>query len=464
MVRAAKSGCWKQAFLHRPARALTVLLLVGLLGGCASVMNPVANGVPVRRVPPVLLGTSRATLVQVPLNRLRQPPAEVYRLESGDVLGIYIEGVLGNANQPPPVRLVEQSSLPPAMGYPVPVRQDGTLSLPFVAPVRVEGMTVVEAEKAVREAYTVTKQILKPGRERIIVTLLQPRTYSVLVVRQDSGPGTGATTPVSFGSFVGGAEVVGPRKRGTGNNLELPAYENDLLNALTRSGGLPGLDAKNEVFIFRGANKGGAEAMAAAQLLQQCPNPAGAGGAFGGAGVQVIRIPLRLPPGAEVPFRPEDIILKSGDIVFVPARDTEVFYTGGLLIPGQYPLPRDYDLRAVQAISLVRGTLMNGGINANNFQGILQNGGIGFPNPTQLSIIRRVPSGGQFTIMVNLNRALQDERENIILQPDDILILQNTLGEALTQYFVQPQNFAINLLGTPIMRGSLTGQTNLFFP
>ena len=73
-----------------------------------------------------------------------------------------------------------------------------------------------EAEKAVRDAYTVNKEILRPGRERIIVTLMQPRTYHVLVVRQDAGSGQ-SQAPVTFGNFVGStAEVLGPRKRGTG--------------------------------------------------------------------------------------------------------------------------------------------------------------------------------------------------------------------------------------------------------
>ena len=48
-------------------------------------------------------------------------------------------------------------------------------------------------------------------------------------------------------------------------------------------------------------------------------------------GAQVVRIPLRLPPDEPPPFRPEDVVLQTGDIVFIEARDTEVFYTGGLL-------------------------------------------------------------------------------------------------------------------------------------
>src|SRR5262245_3171238 len=91
------------------------------LTGCAALTNPVANGVPVHLLPPELLGESKDTLEPIPLTYLRQPPPETYRLAPEDVLGIWIEGVLGEKGQPPPVRYLENSKLPPAMGFPIPV-------------------------------------------------------------------------------------------------------------------------------------------------------------------------------------------------------------------------------------------------------------------------------------------------------------------------------------------------------
>ena len=49
---------------------------------------------------------------------------------------------------------------------------------------------------------------------------------------------------------------------------------------------------------------------------------------------RVVRIPLRLSPGQPLPFSPDDVILHSGDILFIQSRDAELFYTGGLLPPG----------------------------------------------------------------------------------------------------------------------------------
>src|SRR5260370_37925416 len=114
-----------------------------------------------------------------------------------------------------------------------------------------------------------------------------------------------------------------------------------------------------------------------------------------GLGGQVIRIPLRLRPGEELPFKPEDVILHTGDIVFIEARDTELFYTAGLLPPGEHVLPRDHDLDAVQAVAQVRGPLVNGGVSVNNLAGNILTPGIGFPSPSLLMVLRRTPGGGQ---------------------------------------------------------------------
>jgi protein involved in polysaccharide export with SLBB domain len=403
-----------------------------LLGGCAALTNPVADGIPVRKLPPELLGESRENLETIPLNLLRQPPPDVYRLGPGDVLGVYIEGVLGDRTQPPPIRLPESGNLPPAFGYPTLVHANGTVTLPLVEPIRVEGLSLTQAQEAIVQAYTVRQKILQPGRERIIVTLMQPRTYHVLVVRQDSAGGV--QQPVSFapGITAGIVEASGGSRRGAGFSLDLPAYENDVLNALTRTGGLPGLDARNEVIIQRGG-------AATAERTRRMPCAAD-------ASANILRIPLRLPPGAPIPFSPEDVILQNGDIVFIESREVEVFYTGGLLNAGQYALPRDYDLNVVEAIAMVRGSLINGAFNINNFSGQVIAPGIGFPNPSLVTILRRTHDGRQVAIRVDLNRALEDPRERIIIQPKDLIILQQTMGEALASYFTSTF-FRFNFLG-----------------
>src|SRR5262249_19722781 len=136
------------------------------------------------------------------LTSLRQTPPDAYRLGPEDVLGIWIEGVIGEKGQPPPITTSLQPNQPPGLGYPVPVRGDGTVSLPLVPPIFVKGMPMEEAENAIRDAYTVKTQILKRGQERIIVTLQRPRTYQVLVIRQDAA-GTEQVPPTGRGALAG---------------------------------------------------------------------------------------------------------------------------------------------------------------------------------------------------------------------------------------------------------------------
>src|SRR4051812_5012667 len=109
----------------RPLLRSAVLCLLLAPTGCAAMTNPVANGIPVQFMPPELLGESRSNLQSIPLSSLRQPPPAAYVLEPEDLLGIWIEGVLGEKGQAPPVRYSESGVVPPALGYPIPVRADG---------------------------------------------------------------------------------------------------------------------------------------------------------------------------------------------------------------------------------------------------------------------------------------------------------------------------------------------------
>jgi len=446
------------------SRVLAILALLAcvVLSGCAAVSNPVAEAIPVRQLSREVLGRPREERKTIPLTLLRQPVVKEHKIGPGDVLGIYIEGVLGDRTQIPPVRLVETGNLPPALGYPIPVRDDGTLSLPYIPPLNVDGMTFTEAQAALVKAYTVTQKILIPGRERISVSLMKPRTFHILVVRQDSaGQGQGIATPT----------LIGQTKRGTGVVLDLPVYENDVLNALARSGGLPGLDAQNEVIIERGTYKGQDQDNTKDQLSSCSPSSARGGGTgasssddFNLPGTQRIRIPLRMRPEEKPPFTPEDIVLKNGDILFIEARDTELFYTGGLLPPGQFPIPRDFDLDVVKAVALVQGPFVNGGFNTNNLTGSILNtaNGVGFASPSQLTVLRRTKNGGQIPIRVSLNRALRDPRERILVQPGDILILQETLDETMARYFTTV--FHTTTLGTFVRQRDLLGTATISLP
>jgi hypothetical protein len=300
----------------------------------------------------------------------------------------------------------------------------------LVPPLELAGLSMAQAEDLIRRAYTVDRKILQPGRDRIIVTLIKPRTYAVLVVRED-------TSTVGFAGGQGPSgrnQVLGSTKRGATQLVELKAYENDVLHALSESGGLPGLDAKNEIRILRGAFQ---DAEQRDRLIGTIVDPTERNDVFRN-NPNIITIPLRSSPDEPtVHLTQNDIILNTGDIVFIESREAEVFYTGGLLAGGQFPIPRDYDLDVLGAIAMAGGSAApaawSGGGQSKGGGGM--SGGSGSLSgivPPSRAIVVRTVNGQQFTIKVNLKRALANTNERILIQPNDLITLEYTELELIT--------------------------------
>ena len=358
--------------------------------------------------------------------QLRQEQPEAYLLGPRDILGVYIEGVLGTKDEPPPVHFPEEGDdLPPAIGYPMPVRDDGTISLPLIEAIEVDGLTVAQAEHKIRNAY-IQQKILRPDRDRIIVTLMKARTYHVLVVREDEGlPELFSRDPQRLAESL----ALQTLKRGMTHAIELRAYENDVLHALSETGGLPGNDALNEVIILRSAFSTPEERD---QLQLNLNDPDNTEGLINRP--NVIKIPLRVgPKDPVVQLSEQDIILDSGDIVFVRSRETEVFYTGGLLPGGQWPIPRDYDIDVLQAMAMAGG---NVGSTAGATERAFMSLGVGaiFP-PTRALVLREI-CGEQVAIEVSLKRAMVDPSERILIQPGDFIVLEYRRHELILNVLV----------------------------
>ncbi|VAX38427.1 hypothetical protein MNBD_PLANCTO02-830, partial [hydrothermal vent metagenome] len=233
-----------QVIVFRVTSLVLLSTLLFFASGCAA-MKPL-SGIPARYMPNAFKPSSRSGKKTINLSLLRQTPPPRYLLDSGDVLAIYIEGVLGDRRQVPPVHFPQNQQTPPSFGFPIPVRDDGTISLPMSRPLDVRGMTVGQVEQAIRKRLTLDKEVLKPGRERILVSLQRPRSYRVLVIRQEAG-----ASNVNITSGGRGQVNPGVLKRGAGQVVALPAYQNDVLHALAKTGGLPGLDAENAIYIIR---------------------------------------------------------------------------------------------------------------------------------------------------------------------------------------------------------------------
>ncbi len=664
-----------------------IAILGGLLLGSGCSAMHCLRGVPAAYMPSEYLAESREGKSTIDLSLLQRTQSDQYRIEAGDVLAVYAPGLLGledmNPNKPsgdnPPINMPQNPVDRPSLGFPVTVRDDHTIQIPQLPAIDVYGLTEREVEDRLRQAVQQTSLLAKDTPPRIVVSIMRPRTYRILVCRQESSMVPPAT-------MLAGTIDLGRAGKGTSRVVDLRAYENDVAHALAQPGvdGLPGLDARNVIYVIRARNARGRGAysphcdphptpltqnrsdftgrgrvvrgqspqhgwglpaisgqgqgpyayMTASQfnlsgkdiaqgatgpaLIEPLPgtspspdargfghwapsnpanhNPASAsrqsgsptasryalnpvavsespstlspyqpvqfsaqqniapqhtapqhtappstaplfpgpqspGSASGplsapltidsssqsgspvmprypitttpgvsqpvpmntigqgpvmmesvGAGhseqathpqawqqalqsfdptienSQVIKIPVRLAQGETLNLTEEDITLYDGDIVFIENRDTDVYFIGGLLGGGQYPLPRDRDLHVLEAVSLAQG--MNSTRTAS--QGLQSSGGVSalnrdvVPSASRLLILRQVGCNQQMTVEVDLYKALRYPHENILVQPSDMLILQYTPCEAVGA-FVQRNVFEGALLG--IAAGSLRSGT-----
>lgn len=403
------------------------------------------HAVPASRLPEAFLGPARDDLTPINLVHLRQEPAPEYLIGGGDSLGIYVQGVI-----PPQIEnetiptITTQGTLtnnyyPPSghvrtpnIGVPLQVGVNGVLPLPLVGGVNLNGLTMEQAAETIRKAY-LEKNVLQEGKDRIIVTLMRPRVHRILIIREDVGSEIPQMMRKDGVLFT---------KRGRADVVDLPAYENDVLHALSASGGLPGIDALNQVWILRTVHAPGEQIDAAKRSIES--------GKDMGEVLTDLRpvatatkIPLRMCHDQPLPFSPQDVILRDGDIVFIEPRVADVFYTGGLMPGGQIPLPRDHDVDVVEAIALAQGSVGGpGGVSgASVFRAGAGPGNV-IP-PTRVLILRKLPNGEQLPIRVDLNRAMRDSKERIIIQPGDLVMLHYKPGEIAANVALNFFNFNV---------------------
>jgi hypothetical protein len=416
-------------------RTLVWTLLGGLAGmtGCNN-LNPLTRieGLNARRLPDSVLAGRRADLEPIDYVLLRQDPPKDYLLDEDDTLGVYIEGFLGEANQPPPYLADPIGNTPPAVGYPIPLQAGGTLTLPLLKePLQLKGKTIIQAQEAIRQAYSEQGLIQSDDEAerkgyRILVSLYRPRTYQVLVIREDGGGQLGQSRGNDRSQV---REQTFSTERGTGFILDMPAYENDVLRALMETGGLPGNDARAEVRVLKGTFKYAAakaqlraEALKNLEACELAPKDS--------RDPNIVVIPTRLRPTEAPTFTPKDILLGEGDVVVVEERQRDIFYTGGLLGGAEVTLPRDYDLDILAAVAIAGGQI-GGGIRfgqGGNFSGF--GNGANLRGSTvaasEVTVIREAPGQKQISIKINLRRALADPSQRLLIKPGDVLVLDYT--------------------------------------
>ncbi len=403
------------------------------LTGCTALTQPI-DGIPARRLPREFFQSEKNDLIPIDISLLSKTEERDYTLGPGDILGIAVDRILpfvepDQVPQLPPVNFPEQgSTLPPSTGFPITVLEDGTISLPLLKPIEVEGLTTDQTRDKIRQEYLDSRILKEDEQQKVspVVTIIRKRQINIVVIRQDGQAG-----PVNqIGVRAGSTGRLGVDYSATGQTLKLDADRNDILNALMETGGLPGVAAKNEIKILRNTK---ADKQARMQFMQQyaqviahytdpcsCPPPMP-------EDPTILKIPLRLPPGVLPSIRPEDVELEEGDIVLIETRDTEFFFTGGLLPGGQWPIPRDYDLDALGAMALSGYGISSQARGGGGLAGI--GGSAQVIPPGRLYILRPTPCNGQIAIEVDLAASLNDPSQRPIIQPGDTLILQYKPGE-----------------------------------
>lgn len=408
-------------------RACSAALLTGLAvasTGCTALTQPI-DGIPSDRLPPQFFQGEKDGLIPIDISLLAQEPPRQYILGPGDVLGITVDSILPSTlpdqvPEPPPVHFPEQEdTLPPSTGFPITVIDDGTISLPLLDPIKVEGLTTDQARDLIGRKYIDANILPEDRKVTPLVTIIKKRQVNVIVVRQDQQESNVMLERVNRS----GRGVTGFDKSGKSQIVKLQAFENDILHALSETGGLPGVGARNEVKILRSRN---VDRQARRRFVEDygkmvsahsdpcsCPPPMP-------EDPSILKIPLRLPPGVWPSIRPEDVVLEEGDVILIESRENEFFYTGGLLPGGQWPIPRDYDLDALGAMAIAGAGVSSiqrssGGSLVGNTQLI---------PPGNLFILRKTPCNGQIAIQVDLSKSINNPGLRPIVQPGDTLILQ----------------------------------------
>lgn len=425
------------ATVNRMLWSLTSLLAAATCLTQTGCISYAIHAVPAARLPDIYKAESKCKTVPVNLTLLRQEPPMEHIIGPGDTLGIYVPGIIaapagteGAPGRSPiissPTVLTQRDYYPPRgvpivpnAGTPVLVAGDGTILISKLKPIDMRGRTLSEAAELIRQAY-IDSGLLNADTAEAQVTLIRPRVHRVLVLREDIGDAS--QTPQQLQR-----ERLPFYQKGTGNVIDFPTYENDVLHVLAATGGLPGIETFNHVWVLKSRSVRGAqdevrlrlEAGNNAQQVFQALN----------AQRTAIRIPLRVLPGEPLPFGPQDVILEDGDVVYLEPRTQDFFYTGGLLPGGQVPLPRDRDIDILEAIALSNGSL--GGIGGILGNGIRTNSGnIGnILPPTRAIVLRKLPNGQQLQIRCDLEHAKNSMTERILIQPGDYVMLYYKPGE-----------------------------------
>jgi polysaccharide export outer membrane protein len=287
----------RSAFTH----GTTALLLVtaAISGGCTQHHYRVSN------LPPELFAPQQVNLQKINLSSLSDPPISREIVQPGDVIE---------------VSMVTDFTKLTATTTPLRVPDHGAVAVPLIGYVRVAGLTLEEAERAIAAEGHARGIFRNPA---ITVTMKQPRSVRVTVVGAVDEPGV----------------------------YTLARGNASLMAALVAAGGLAE-EAGSEVEIRRG----GSSALAGYESVPDGHDVSGVVPAAyhqpAAAPPQIVKVDL-LTPATQ---HPQARQLHDGDVVHVAQQPRRNVYVLGLVRkPGEFEMPPGEALRLLDVIAMAGG-------------------------------------------------------------------------------------------------------------
>ncbi|MEM1068039.1 MAG: polysaccharide biosynthesis/export family protein, partial [Planctomycetota bacterium] len=374
---------------HKSLLPLMALLCVMATGCYVPLRSP---SIPAASLPSHYRSPVRSYRPPMNLAELSLEAPQDYLLGQGDILEVSISG-LSNPGPEEKTRPIRTQ-----------IMSDGVIRLPLVGSVQVNGMNLADAQDAIDRAYS--DRLVKNPKASVI--LVEKATISIPVLGEVNEPGV----------------------------QPLPKYENDIAHAIAAAGGLSDYSAR-VVEIHRLINPVELacyvdEALPESASLKNAGPPLQASEVevIGEGGNQVIlRVPLEsgtpelILGNQTIPlakFSRADLTLRPSDVVVVPRQADEIFFVVGPLsdnsvvnfrvsdldrrLGNAFLLPTDRDIDVVTAVA------MAGYIDP-------------IDSPSTVTVHRSVPGCPPKLIGVDLIAARYDWKENIYIQPGDIVYL-----------------------------------------
>ena len=315
------------------------------------------------------------------LARLGRPTEAETRIHVGDLLQVSCSD------------LMEESK---KETFPVHVAEDGTVSLPLLPQrVPVATLTAGEAEQVIHNAYAASNLIRQP---QLTIRTLEQKTNTIYVIGAVKKPGVYELPPeecdplraiVAAGGVTEDAEgVVEIRRAGKRNSVKRDSSTRTVNMAKRMPEGEKPRQGK--LVLLPDAEKPRQGRLGAVEEVATKPR----------ADDEILRFDLS---NKNMVKNPDQLQLQNGDIVSVEQKKMRPFYVAGAVNkPGEFPMPKDREIRALEAVGLAGGVLS-------------------ISEPTTALVVRRPKGKEAVVIRIDLSRAARHPEENPVLMEGDVI-------------------------------------------